>query len=68
MEWQLSGGEERTPTQEDRFPIPTESEFIEQDLEEGNPGDETDDEGTTARKDEQTAPEAAPEKTKESGQ
>ncbi|KAH0538285.1 multidrug-resistance transporter mdr2 [Glutinoglossum americanum] len=44
MEWQLSGGEEPTPTPENRFPTPTESEEIEQDLEEASADDEMDEE------------------------
>ncbi|KAI9767908.1 MAG: ATP-binding cassette permease mdl1 [Geoglossum simile] len=44
MEWQLSGGEEYTPPQQSRFPTPTETEEIEQDLEEVSADDEMDDE------------------------
>jgi putative ABC transport system ATP-binding protein len=44
MEWQLSGGEEYTPPQQNRFPTPTESEEIEQDLEDISADEEIDDE------------------------
>ncbi|KAI9773704.1 MAG: ATP-binding cassette permease mdl1 [Geoglossum umbratile] len=60
MEWQLSGGEEYAPPQQNRFPTPTETEEIEQDLEEANTDEEADDE--VKRK--PPMPEAALERTK----